>query len=770
MIQARRRIVAMAAISILFLSCVACHVNTAVMVEPFCFGSSNKKPSHMNENGFYKRGTLKKESHHHALSRFDTYERTPRAPPVDSIMHKMRKCGYKAAPLHLRTMYNKACGNLLFLKAWLDWLENGTNQNKTLFEAFVHAHDPKYADNLLMMILSPKRQGKSFLARAIARYDAGLTGANVDCFMDPENLNECYHHVIDQRRGMFFVSLYESYGYQFMPEIAPKMRARDWFILDELPELQGEGTGNLLKQVKNFFKETIGRNQLNVCILNQYYVYVAGVQFVIEVIATNRTTYHTLAVVWAQSGPGLLQYVALIDFDAGGEPAELTKWYEEVNGRVKDDVGENAGKQGLDPDMDDVSKVVMAIKNMSPEEKAALGDTFTTEGALSAFMELRKDLKNIPRRGAIAKLALNRMRQEPDAPKPKAEKKDAPEQSSEPTKLAVQETDYEHFVRLLDSGNAMYANKKIIVDPDGMTNLTYNDIDPNLAAQMDLVSFENWDSNATISRSDFLNIIRRDMDEQDKHKTEDHSSSTIPSESGQQSSPPILMAVACDCIPPALPERNSAYSPNIPEIVRRNCKNQTSAEEYIDYVVKGMDLDVVSASYGVVDNRICQVKREITDALDQWIADDFEQVSRDNAEKQYKEICGDTWDVIRCEIGGPRRPDLNIDFRCKKHGTIVTYLYNCKTYLRDPNKDKASLGFYEPDFNAEINCTDKSYEGAAVLHSYYPTRFVKVLLRFNDRLTGETYPDSDTGWPAFKPPTIQFRRLKKRGRRTGTQS
>jgi len=230
-------------------------------------------------------------------------------------------------------------------------------------------------------------------------------------------------------------------------------------------------------------------------------------------------------------------------------------------------------------------------------------------------------------------------------------------------------------------------------------------------------------------------------------------STSTPSE-GTQSAGTGCTVPPCSCPRPAIPEKNEFWKPNAQAIVEKRCPDKVKAAIYVEYVVLNGDRGAVASSHGLDITRVSQIKTELTDDVGQWIADEFEAVTRDRLEKWYKENPDPAWTFISATLGGPRKPDVRVEFVCKAHQARAYHFYNAKTYEPDELDDRPSFTVSLNEVNAEIE------EGARKVAG-----FSRVLVRFNNQKTGETYPDKDTGWPDFKPATFPIRKSKKRGKK-----
>ena len=329
----------------------------------------------------------------------------------DDFIQKIRAWGYEGAPTYLKKVWQEYAADIDFTKALNRWLDDGRNGNKGLREIFTFAHNPSYKDNLVFLTTADKRQGKSTLVRKCARIDAKLLKANIHWHLDPANVAEITDETLD---GDFtrWVHVYIVIGFQDAPRVLPLMNAHDWLIVDELPEMQSEGSVKLAKSVRNLIKIASGKRQLNFAIINQYYEFIEGVQFVLRVIATDRQHFKTLAVLQIQAGAGKVLTDGVIDLNVA-EPDEIHAPYEKHNDEVKAASQLRGGTQTIEIDLADVTRVVEATHHMTPQEIECIGNSFGSEKALAAFVDIRADLADIsdhPRKASIVVLALNKIR------------------------------------------------------------------------------------------------------------------------------------------------------------------------------------------------------------------------------------------------------------------------------------------------------------------------------------------------------------------------
>ena len=238
----------------------------------------------------------------------------------------IKKKDFDAPPYYLKTIYAQYAKDPRLTRLFNDWFEDGKTSNKDLDDALLFANKPAYKDNLIIFLHSPKRLGKSTLARAIARRGNVVTGCNARWHMDPANLDDGREQILDEKlKGI--TDDYEAYNNSDIKKIVPRMRETNWLIKDEDPEERAEGSNRIKKDTSNLFKVVSGKRRLNIIVLNQFYEFINGVQLIIQVVATDRVNWRTLAIVKTQDERGNLETQGLIVYDVSKEPAWLREWY-----------------------------------------------------------------------------------------------------------------------------------------------------------------------------------------------------------------------------------------------------------------------------------------------------------------------------------------------------------------------------------------------------------------------------------------------------------
>lgn len=332
-----------------------------------------------------------------------------------SLKSRTKSKGYLVSPDHFNRIYSLYESDDKFCNFYNNWLNDDVNGNYELLESLDFAHKKSYIDSMILFIYGPKRTGKSFWARHIVRADARIMHCNIHWHMYSTDEDSSIDETLDAEWTKF-IDCYEIFGFEYAPKIVPLMKEHDWLIVDEYPDMQQEGSVNLMKAINNLFKISSGKCLLNFIVINQQFKAVKNVQIYLGLIATNRDKFKTLGTKSTMNDENKLVFDVILDWDVSGEPDEVHELFENKNKELKEKELNDGGINKMRLDLDDVTRVVNAVHAMTQEQKDAIGENeFTKEGELLAFIDICPELDDLSgnhKIKSIANLALKKLKED----------------------------------------------------------------------------------------------------------------------------------------------------------------------------------------------------------------------------------------------------------------------------------------------------------------------------------------------------------------------
>jgi hypothetical protein len=332
----------------------------------------------------------------------------------------IKKHGFRAYPPYIDDIYDQYVKDEALLEAFNNWFFKGLKATKYFQDCLSYVQDNN--ENNIFLIWGIKRGGKSRVARHIALVGNRIASKHARYHHDPgdPDISNVYF------MGKPFVAAPPGFDAALLPvaddyctinfsqsqKVVPRMNAGNWLIQDEMPDSRGEGSRNILKDIKNLLKIASGKRRLNFVFLNPTIVEMDNVMLYIRIVAADKVRKRTLAILsaYTSSKPAILKTRGIIIFDVD-EPIELWERYETASDNVKRSFQEKSGSSLVEANLNLVQDIVNSVTNMTDEQRDIIGETIKIKEAFNAWLDIDPDLMeaaNSPRRTSIAALAYNK--------------------------------------------------------------------------------------------------------------------------------------------------------------------------------------------------------------------------------------------------------------------------------------------------------------------------------------------------------------------------
>jgi len=334
----------------------------------------------------------------------------------------IKKRGFDAYPVYLDDIYDQYRKDDDLIEHFNSWFFKGHTATQYFNDCLKYIQNNK--ENNIFFIYGIIRGGKSRVARHVTLVGNRVAGVSARYHADPLNIDASRIYL----SGKHFVTAPDNFDINMTPipiaddyctinfsqtkKAVLRMHAGDWLIQDELPDSRGEGSRNILKDIKNLLKIASGKRKLNFVFLNPTIVNMDNVKLYINIVATDKAKKRTLAILSAYTStkPAVLKNRGVIVFNVD-EPDKLTSDYESASDNVKKTFQDSAGSSLVEANLQLISDIVDSVWNMTPEQKEIVGDVIKIKEAFNAWLDLDPELAeaaNSPRRQSIMALAYNK--------------------------------------------------------------------------------------------------------------------------------------------------------------------------------------------------------------------------------------------------------------------------------------------------------------------------------------------------------------------------
>ncbi len=238
----------------------------------------------------------------------------------------------------------------------------------------------KMQENFLLEVTGDIGMGKSLLALAwIHRYCKEMR-RNPRYHLDPEHLADLREFILFPEYAQNgFIEIYVTYEfYQTLNIIQKVMRPSDVVFQDESPAMHGEGSHIEMDNLENCIRACSRRRWLNFIFVSPELYKIKQLHYIMDVIATNRDTFRTLAMVCLlRKSSSELSYKGVATFDVATVPRDVREWYHDNSDTIKERLQRLRGASTPTPgDLKTLAtQLVAAFKALPPEDRDYYIDT-----------------------------------------------------------------------------------------------------------------------------------------------------------------------------------------------------------------------------------------------------------------------------------------------------------------------------------------------------------------------------------------------------------
>ena len=251
------------------------------------------------------------------------------------FISKFRSKGWECQLPYLLEIYEIYCDDFKFRYYLNDYLLlNNTSTN--LFRESLKELDKK-PWILKLGISGEVGMGKSRLGRKLARLIARAYNKNIRFRMDPLDPNEFREFILfkEDNQDHDFLDVFVCYQYDQATNLSKRSDIPNSVIfLDETPELQGQGSVKVKKQLRNILRVSARANKLNFMYINPEDIKIKT-NWHLRILGINFEKQQTLVMLYIYSKEKsrlIAEGCAILDVS---EDPNITEYYEKTSLRIK---------------------------------------------------------------------------------------------------------------------------------------------------------------------------------------------------------------------------------------------------------------------------------------------------------------------------------------------------------------------------------------------------------------------------------------------------